>query len=208
MKSGKCLNCLRDHFVKDCTFGNNCRRCGNSCDKKHFFLLHDYFVDTEHRPPKTSAEPAITMRSVKIESVKTAYNRVTAARVVNPATGHSKLVYCQLNPRSQLTIIASSLVEDIGLYPFDTALFKLDTLVSDKNTSANLVKFNIQSINTEKLFGDVTAAVILPWVDNVETLPHEHDLSDLQHFFGVKLFTLDNCDTVNITVLLAMTMHF
>ena len=24
MKSGKCLNCLHDYFVKDCTFGNNC----------------------------------------------------------------------------------------------------------------------------------------------------------------------------------------
>ena len=57
MKSGKCLNCLRNHFVKDCTFGNNCRRCGNACDKKHFFLLHDYFVDSGHKPPQTSAEP-------------------------------------------------------------------------------------------------------------------------------------------------------
>ena len=37
MKSGKCLKCLRDHFVKDCTFGNNCRTCGNACVKKHFF---------------------------------------------------------------------------------------------------------------------------------------------------------------------------
>ena len=52
MKSGKYL---RDHFVKDCTFGNNCRRCGNGCDKKHFFLRHDYFVDSGHRPPETSA---------------------------------------------------------------------------------------------------------------------------------------------------------
>ena len=64
MKSGKCLNCLRDHFVKDCTLGNN---CGNAYDKKHFFLLHNYFVDKGHRPPETSAEPAVTMRSVKIE---------------------------------------------------------------------------------------------------------------------------------------------
>ena len=83
MKSGKCLNCLRGHFVKDCIFGNNCRRCSNSCDKKHFFLLHDYFVDTEHRPPKTSAKSPVTMLNVKIESIKAAYNRVTAARVVN-----------------------------------------------------------------------------------------------------------------------------
>ena len=92
MKLRKCFNCLRDHFVKDCTFGNNCRRCDNAGEKKHFFLLREkstYFVDTGHRPPETSAEPAVTMRNVKTESIKAAYNRVTAARVVNPATGHS-----------------------------------------------------------------------------------------------------------------------
>ena len=87
------------------------------------FLLHDYFVDTGHRPPETSAEPAVTMRSVKIESVKAACNRVTAARVVNPATCHSKLVYCKRGPGSQLTFIASSLVEDLLLEPFDTVSF-------------------------------------------------------------------------------------
>ena len=165
-----------------------------------FFLLLDYFVDTGHRPPETSVEPAVTMRGVKIESVKVAYNRVTAARVVNLRTGHSKLVYCQHISGSQLTFIASSLVEDLGLEPFNTGSFKLDTLVGDKNTSTNLVKFNIQSIDTEMLFGDVTAAVIRPWIDEVETLPHKHDLSNLQHFDGVKLLTLDNCDTVDIII--------
>ena len=104
-----------------------------ACDKKHFFLLHDYFVDTGHRQSETSAEPAVTIRRVKVESVKAAYIRVTAARAVNPATGHSKLVYCQHDLWSQLTFIASSLVEDLGLEPFDTTSFKWDTLVGDIN---------------------------------------------------------------------------
>ena len=99
------------------------------------------------------------MRSLKIETVKVAYNRVTATRVVNPATGHStKLVYCQHDPGSQLTFIASRLVEDLGLEPFDIASFKLDTPVGNKNTSDNL--FNVQSIETKVLFCDMTAAVI------------------------------------------------
>ena len=101
------------------------------------------------------------MRSLKIETVKVAYNRVTATRVVNPATGHSKLVYCQHDPGSQLTFIASRLVEDLGLEPFDIASFKLDTLVGNKNTSDNLVKFNVQSIETIVLYCNMTAAVIL-----------------------------------------------
>ena len=92
------------------------------------------------------------------------------------------------------------MVEDLGLEPFDTASLKLDTLFGDKNTSANLVKFNIQSIDIEELFGDVTAVVIPHWVDDVKTLPHKQDLSNLQHFDDVKLFTLDNFDTVGIII--------
>ena len=140
------------------------------------------------------------MRSVKIESEKTVYNRVTAARVVNPATGDSKLVYCQHDSGSLLTLITSSLVEDLRLEPFDTASFKLDTLFGDKNTSDNFVKFNIQSIDTEEWFGDVTAVVIPPWVNDVETLTHKRNLSNLQHFDGVKLFTLNDCDTVDTII--------
>ena len=34
IKSGKCLNCLRDHLVKDCTFRNNCRKCENECGER------------------------------------------------------------------------------------------------------------------------------------------------------------------------------
>ena len=132
--------------------------------------------------------------------MKAACNRVTAARVVNSATGHSKLMYCQHDPGSQLTFIASSLVEDLGPVPFDTASFKLDTLVGDKNTSANLVKFSTHSIDTEELFSDVTVAVVRPCVDDVETLTHEQDLSNLQDFDCTKLFALDNCGIMDIVI--------
>ena len=118
---------------------------------------------------------------------------------MNIASGHSKLLYCQHDPGSQLTFVASSLVEDLGLEPFNIASFKLNTLVGDKNTSANLVKFNVPSIEAEELFRDINAVVIPPWIDDVETLPHKQDLSNLQHFDHVKLFTLDNCNTANNT---------
>ena len=89
------------------------------------------------------------------------------------------------------------MVEDLGLDPFDIGSFKLNTFVREKNTFANLVKFNVQSIKTKELFCEVTAAVISPWIDDVETLPHKQDSSNLQHFDGVKLFTLNSCNTVD-----------
>ena len=56
------------------------------------------------------------------------------------------------------------------------------------------------SLVTEELFGDVAAAVIPPWIDDVETSLYRQDLSNLQHFDGVELVTLDNCDTVDIII--------
>ena len=39
--------------------------------------------------------PSFPVRSVKLGSFKAALNRIVAARVINPQTGKSKLVYCQ-----------------------------------------------------------------------------------------------------------------
>ena len=44
VKSGRCLNCLRKHFVKDCFVPNSCRKCGAAYSRKHSLLLHDAFV--------------------------------------------------------------------------------------------------------------------------------------------------------------------
>ena len=44
VKSGRCLNCLHKHFVKDCFAHNRCRKCGAAYSRKHSFLLHDAFV--------------------------------------------------------------------------------------------------------------------------------------------------------------------
>ena len=43
VKSGRCLNCLRKHFVKDCFAPNSCRKCGAAYSRKHSFLLHDVY---------------------------------------------------------------------------------------------------------------------------------------------------------------------
>ena len=58
----------------------------------------------------------------------------------------------------------------------------------------------VQSIETEELFCDVTVAVVLPSVDDVETLPYNYNWSNLQHFDGAKRFTLDNCNTLEIII--------
>ena len=165
IRSNRCLNCLPSHLVKDCAFANNCRKCGTLAVRKHYYLLHDYFVrpvdsQTMRNPDGTGRVAAY--RSVKIENVKAAYNRATAARVLNPVTGEFRLVYCQHDPGSQLTFVSSNLDKELSLEPFDNTMFQLDTLIGNKTTCADLAKVNIQSLDTDESFGELNAVVHPP----------------------------------------------
>ena len=157
VKSGRCLNCLRKHFVKDCGYPNNCRKCGISCSKKHYYLLHDLYATkcdsrSDFMTKPSEARNCTPVRNVSIGTVKAALNRVTAVRVVNPANGKSRLIYCQHDPGSQLTFVSSNLVSELDLDPFDNVSFEMNTMIGKKNNTADLVKFNIQSLETDELF--------------------------------------------------------
>ena len=145
VKSGRCLNCLRNHFVKDCFAPNSCRKCGAAYSRKHFFLLHDAFVTPSQARESgdNTSEPSVTVRKVGIGSVKAAFSRVTAARIMNPVNGKSRLVYVQHDPGSQVTLVSNKLVQDLGLTAFDNVSFEMQTMTSCKATTADLVKFNV-----------------------------------------------------------------
>ena len=107
VKSGRCLNCLRKHFVKDCFAPNSCRKCGAAYSRKHSFLLHDAFFTPSQacESGDNTSEPSVTVRKVGIGSMKAAFSRVTAARIMNPVNGKSRLVYVQHDPGSQVTLV-------------------------------------------------------------------------------------------------------
>ena len=117
VKSGRCLNCLRKHFVKDCFAPNSCRKCGAAYSRKHSFLLHDAFVTPSQARESghNTSEPPITVRKVGIGSVKAAFSCVTAARITNPVNGKSRLMYVQHDPGSQVTLVSNKLVQDLGV---------------------------------------------------------------------------------------------
>ena len=93
---------------------------------------------------------------MKIGSTKAALNRIVAARVINPQTCKSKLVYCQRDGGSQLTIISNKLVEKLNLEPYDQASFKIKTMNGVTLTHSDLVRFKLQS-----LFSDETFALVM-----------------------------------------------
>ena len=93
VKSGRCLNCLRKHFVKDCFAPNSCRKCKAAYSRKHSFLLHDAFVPPSQARESgdNTSELSVTVRKIGIESVKAAFSRVTAACIMNPVNSKSRL---------------------------------------------------------------------------------------------------------------------
>ena len=200
VKSGRCLNCLRKHFVKDCFAPNRCRKCGAAYSRKHSFLLHDAFVTPSqaHESGDNTSEPSVTVRKVGIGSVKAAFSRVTAARIMNPVNDKSRLVYVQHDPGSQVTLVSNKLVQDLGLTAFDNVSFEMQTMTSCKATTADLVKFNVQSLHTGEIFGNVVSVVNEPWSDDENTLPHKQDLSVYEHFNDIEIVCLDNCHSVDV----------
>ena len=200
VKSGRCLNCLRKHFVKDCFAPNSCRKCGTAYSRKHSFLLHDAFVTPSQacESGDNTSEPSVTVRKVGIGSVKAAFSRVTAARIMNPVNSKSRLVYVQHDPGSQVTLVSNKLVQDLGLTAFDNVSFEMQTMTSCKATTADLVKFNVQSLHTGEIFGNVVSVVNEPWSNDENTLPHKQDLSVYEHFNDIEIVCLDNCHSVDV----------
>ena len=200
VKSGRYLNCLHKHFVKDCFAPNSCRKCGAAYSRKHSFLLHDAFVTPSQacESGDNTSEPSVTVRKVGIGSVKAAFSRVTAARIINPVNGKSRLVYVQHDPGSQVTLVSNKLVQDLGLTAFDNVSFEMQTMTSCKATTADLVKFNVQSLHAGEIFCNVVSVVNEPWSDDENTLPHKQDLSVYEHFNDIEIVCLDNCHNVDV----------
>ena len=169
-------------------------------------MLHEYFAPTvpksfgnnervdreenDDRNPSVAQGPFFPVRSVKIGSTKAALNRIVAARVINPQTGKSKLVHCQQDGGSQLTIISNKLVKELNLEPYHQASFKIETMTGVTLTHSDLVRFNLQSLFSDETFALSNVVTHSPWHDDMNTLPHRQDMSTFAHFKDVELFEL------------------
>ena len=73
----------------------------------------------------------------------------------------------------------------------------MDTIIGRKSNTADLIKFNIQSLYTNEVFFNITSVVNEPWCDDVNTLPH---MLQLSQFDDVEIVFLDNCDGVEVVI--------
>ena len=124
---------------------------------------------------------------------KAALNCIVAAQVINLQNGKSKLVYCQQDGGSQLTLVLNKLVQELNLMPYDQASFCIVTLTSETLTHTNLVKFNLHYLFSNEMFELSNVVTNSSWQDDVETSP-------LFSHFEVKLFELLDNNMVDLLI--------
>ena len=216
IKACRYSNCLGAYLATDCTQRCDCCRCQDRDICKHFVMLREYFALTvpksfgnnervdrkgnDNRNPSVAQGPSFPVRSVKIGSTNAALNCIVAARVINPQTGKSKLVYCQQDGGSQLTIISNKLVEELKLEPYDQASFGIESMTGATLTHSDLIRFNLQSLFSDETFALSNVVTHSPWLDDMNTLPHRQDMSTFAHFKDVELFELPENTTVDLLI--------
>ena len=90
-------------------------------------------------------------------------------------------MYNQLDGGSQLSFALEKLIKKLGIRPYDKASFLIDTLVGNSLTHADLVKLDLQSLFSNKMFNLGNVFTHVPWKDDEATLPHRQDMSSYEH---------------------------
>ena len=226
VRAGHCINCLKHHLVKDCTLLNKCKRCTKTHTQKHATSLHDLYTTSNHvgaavnasSPSRSnlhidfSSSQDDTTDSLPLpppgrSSVKTVqlqqprvFTRISAVRISNPQTGISAFVYAQHDPGSQVTLMSSDLVTELGLNTEGESLLTLYTLSNTETRHFQQVSFDLEALHTDQRFNARKAMVIPPWSDEGYTLPHNQELSAYPHFDHVDICGLPNRSKVDLLI--------
>ena len=147
---------------------------------------------------------------LKINSVenRVVLMRISAVKIVNPATGKSFLAYAQHDTASLATLISETLKAELGLQATSDLL---RTLANEKVSSEGRTNFKLESLYSGEQF-HINGAVVVPeFLDDENTLPHAVDTSTLEHFQGVQIpvvpdrrrvdVLIGQCDKTLLTVL-------
>ena len=144
--------------------------------------------------------PRLSLRSVRVGSTKAALNRIVATRVLNPQNGKSKLIYCQQDGGSQLSLILTKLVKELELKSHDSSSFRIKTMTGEKVISADLVNFDLQSLSSDQVFSLSDVVAYTPWQDDVDTLSQREGVSSYPHFQDIDLLHLPNNESVDLLI--------
>ena len=223
IKARRCLNCYQPHPVKDCKLLCKCKHCGSAHSQKHATSIHDLYSTSgesrknvgaamnstanargNHGAASVTTTPRVSDPSTdayvdKVEVKQTGiFARISAVRVSNPQTGACALVYTQHDPGSQVTLMSSALVNELGLVPVGNSVLSLHTLSCSETRAFDRVSFDLEALDTHERFCDRKALVISPWSDEGYLLPHQQALSNYSHFDSGTTHAIPNRSHVDI----------
>ena len=92
------------------------------------------------------------------------------------------MIYCQQYGSLQLTLISTKLMKKLELKSHDSVSFRIETMIGEKVISADLVNFDLQLLISDEAFRLSNVLAHTPWQDDVDTLPHQQDVSSYPHF--------------------------
>ena len=110
------------------------------------------------------------------------------------------MVYCQLDPQSQITLVTKSLVEELGLKGYDSISSIMETLNGEKKIDAGLVKLDVESLSTSESFHLENIVCSASWSDDAKILLYRKDLTLYRDFDDAEVFEWENCKTVDMLV--------
>ena len=88
----------------------------------------------------------------------------------------------------------------MNLEPYDQASFRIETMTGAMLTHSDLVRFNLQSLFSDKTFALSNVVPHSPWRDDMNMLPHRQDMSTFEHFKDVELFELPENKTEDLLI--------
>ena len=160
--------------MKDCKLLSKCKHCGSAHSQKHATSIHDLYSTSEksrenvgaamnsmanargnHGAASVTTTPRVSDPSTdayvhKVEVKQTGiFARISAVRVSNHQTGACALVYAQHDPGSQVTLMSSALVNELGLVPVGNSVLSLHTLTCSETRAFDRVSFDLEALALE-----------------------------------------------------------
>ena len=196
----RCLNCLSlDHFVRNCAFPSKCRICGPQCRNKHAGALHECYdgvnlgaadrVDQVSRPipaPRTNCRVSQDYTSVNLILLIMGWSCFARVQSESLTLTRGQIDFGLRSTRYSFTGDAYILClkTELGLETNSDPNVKIRTLSDETVDCKGRTAFKLESLHTGEKFVIENALVVPQFSDDVSTLPHSVDVTELKHFQG------------------------
>ena len=213
--AGHCTNCLLQRNLNDYTQDCKCLQCGKHYPYKQITSLYELYVYPQETRsvrgaanslplPPDLARNNVATSSANIKQIHTSnttvLTRILALTVINPQTQEGIQVYAQHDPGFEVTLVSTSLAEELGLHGTARSRIILHAVSGSNASELQRVSFEIETLHTGREIKIQNALVLDAWANQNVILPHDYDLTAYPHFDEVPIQVLPERTKVDILI--------